>query len=62
MSALWVSISLTVLIWILAILWPWPASRSDYDFTGMFVAIFRLGGSVIATLVVWLTFFAARAV
>lgn len=62
MMVLWVSISLTVLIWVLAVLWPWPASRGDYDFSGMFTAIFRLGGSIIATLVVWLVFFAARAV
>jgi hypothetical protein len=42
------------------ILWPERPPRGDYDFSGAIFGMFRLLGGIIALLVIWLIYFAAR--
>lgn len=48
----------TVILWVAIIAWPGPKSRGDYDFYAPIVALMFGGAGVIATLVIWLVYFA----
>lgn len=60
--AFWmIPVALTLAIWVAAILWPVPARRGDYDFTGPLVVLAHFVACVVATLVIWLVYFAVLA-
>ena len=48
----------TVLLWVGLVAWPLPPSGGDYSFAPEFAVLVRLVGAVIATLIIWLTWFA----
>lgn len=56
--ALWLlPVIATVLVWVGLVLCPVPPSRGDYDFGPGFVALALLVAAVVATLIIWLTWF-----
>jgi hypothetical protein len=58
---LWlIPLGVTACFWGWGIFAPWPPSRGDYDFSGMFTGMFRLAVCVTGTLLAWLVFFAAK--
>lgn len=49
--------ALTILVWLVAFLWPIRGSGRDYDFGAAFQGLLHAALAVIATLVIWLVFF-----
>lgn len=53
-----IPVALTIGIWVIAIVWPKSEQTGDYNFSQAFDATLGALLAVIATLVVWLVFFA----
>ena len=51
---------LTFWVWAYISVKPLPASRGDFDFSSPFVAMCRVAGAIVTTLVVWLIYFIVR--